>query len=172
MTLPVAFENPYGGPFIGGVGNTEIAAKYRLLHQEAVGIDVAIFPRVILPAPSNRVGDQHASLFLPVWIGKHMGKWTTYGGAGCTFPDEADLKNSCLLAWAVTCRVLPDLELGAEIFHETPDAAGGLHSTGLGFGARYDRSETLHFVGSIGPGIQNADETNQLSAYAAVLFTF
>jgi hypothetical protein len=65
-----------------------------------------------------------------------------------------------------------DLELGAEIYHQTPDATGALHSTGLGFGARYDASDALHFVGSFGPGIQNADETNQLSAYAAVLFTF
>lgn len=172
LTVPVAFENSNGGPFIGGVGNVEIAAKYRILHQETIGIDLSVFPRVFLPSASNRVGDQHASLFLPVWLGKHMGQWTTFGGGGCALSDAADSKDFCLVAWAVTYRVHDDLELGAEIYHQTPDAVGGLHTTGLGFGARYDKSETLHFVGSIGPGIQNADETNQLSAYAAVLFTF
>jgi|KBSMisStaDraftv2_1062788.scaffolds.fasta_scaffold281324_2 hypothetical protein len=172
LTLPVAYENPNGGPLVGGVANVELAAKYRILHQESNGIDLSVFPRVFLTSASNRIGDQHASLFLPVWLGKHMGKWTTFGGGGCTLSDAADSKDSCLLAWAVTYRVLDDLELGAEIYHQTPDAVGGLHTTGLGFGARYDRSETLHFVGSIGPGIQNADATNQLSAYAAVLFTF
>jgi len=172
LTVPVAFENPNGGPFIGGVGNVEIAAKYRILHQEANGIDLSVFPRVFLPSTSDRVGDQHASLFMPVWIGKHMGQWTTFGGGGCAFNDDADAKDFCLVAWAVTCRVHDNLELGAEIYHQTPDAVGALHTTGLGFGARYDKSETLHFVGSFGPGIQNADETNQLSAYAAVLFTF
>jgi hypothetical protein len=172
LTLPVAYDNPPGGPLIGGVANAEIAAKYRIFHQETDGFDLSIFPRVFLPSASDRVGDQHASLFLPVWLGKHMGKWTTFGGGGCAITDAADSKDYCLVAWALTYGVLDGLELGAEIYHQTPDATDGRHTTGLGLGARYDRSETLHLVGSIGPGIQNADETNQLSAYAAVLFTF
>ena len=171
-TLPVAYENPDGGPLIGGLSNVEFAAKYRILHQKSSGIDLSIFPRVILPSASNRVGDQHASLFLPVWLGRHMGKWSTFGGGGCTLNDAEGAKDSCLVGWAVTYRVLENLEVGGEIYHQTPDDSAGRHSTGLGFGARYDQSATLHFVGSIGPGIQNADETNQLSAYAAALFTF
>jgi hypothetical protein len=172
LTLPVAYENQNGGPMIGGIGNVELAAKYRILHQETNGIDLSVFPRVFLSSGSNRVRDQHPSFFLPVWLGKHMGKWNTFGGGGCALNNAADSKDFCLFAWAVTYRVLENLELGGEIYHQTPDVAGGLHTTGLGFGARYDRSGTLHFVGSLGPGIQNADETNQLSAYAAVLFTF
>lgn len=172
LTLPVTFENPDVGPFIGGFGNVEIAAKYRFLHQEANGFDLSVFPRVFLPSASNRVGDQHASLFLPVWLGKHMGQWTTFGGGGCALSSAADSKDFCLVAWAVTYRVHENLELGAEIYHQTPDAVGGLHTTGLGLGARYDSSEALHFVGSIGPGIQNANAANQLSTYAAVLFMF
>ena len=30
-------------------------------------MDVAVFPRVFLPSASTNVGDQHASLLLPVW---------------------------------------------------------------------------------------------------------
>jgi len=172
LTLPVGYGRQNGGPFIGGVANVEIAAKYRILHQETAGIDLSVFPRVFLPSASNRVGDQHASLFLPLWLGKHMGKWTTFGGGGCALNDAAGSKDFCLAAWAVTYRVRDVLELGAEIYHQTPDVAGGRHTTGLGVGARYDKSATFHFVGSIGPGIQNADETNQLSAYVAVLLTF
>ncbi|HEV7609954.1 MAG TPA: transporter [Steroidobacteraceae bacterium] len=172
LTLPFAYEHPNSGPFIGGIGNVEIAAKYRILHQEIDGIDLSVFPRIFLPSASDRVGDQRASLFLPVWLGKHMGKWTTFGGGGCAFSDAADSKTSCLAAWAVTYRVRENFEVGAEIYHQTPEVDGDHPTTGLGFGARYDKSETFHFVGSIGPGIQNAAETNQLSVYAAVLFTF
>jgi hypothetical protein len=172
LTLPVAYEHPNGGPLIGGAGNVEIAAKYRILHQETDGFDLSLFPRVFLPSASGRVGDQHASLFLPVWLGRHMGQWTTFGGGGCALNHYADSKDFCLAAWAVTYRVRDELELGAEIYHQTPDVVGGHHTTGLGFGARYDKSETYHFVGSIGPGIQNAADSNQVSAYAAVLITF
>jgi hypothetical protein len=172
LTVPVAYENQNAGPLIGGVGNVEVAAKYRILHEETDGISLSVFPRVFLPSASARVGDPDASFFLPIWVGKHFGKWTTFGGGGCALNDAGDSKNYCLIAWAVTCHVHENLELGAEIYHQSPDANGELHTTGLGFGARYDRSKALHFVGSIGPGIQNADANNQLSAYAALLFTF
>jgi len=172
LTVPIAYEHPDGGPLIGGVGNIEIAAKYRILHQDDVGVDVAVFPRVFLPSVSSRVGDRHASLFLPVWIGRHMDKWTTFGGGGCAINNGGGSRNYCLAGWALTYRVRADLELGAEIYHQTPDAVGARHTTGLNFGARYDVSENFHLVGSIGPGIQNADETNQVSAFAALLFTF
>src|SRR6185295_9870089 len=45
LTLPVAFEDPRGGSFVSGVGNVELAAKYRILHQDTHGIDLSIFPR-------------------------------------------------------------------------------------------------------------------------------
>jgi hypothetical protein len=68
--------------------------------------------------------------------------------------------------------VLPKLQLGVELFHQTADMRGGHATTGLGAGARYDLSDNYHLMASIGPGIENAAETNQYSWYAALLFTF
>ncbi len=50
--VPVSFNNPSGGRTATGLGNVELAAKYRFLHQEDFGWDVAVFPRVFLPAGS------------------------------------------------------------------------------------------------------------------------
>jgi hypothetical protein len=78
----------------------------------------------------------------------------------------------CQVGWTVTNQVTPELQLGAEVYHQTADAHGGRASTGLGFGAVYDLSETYHLMASVGPGLQNADETGRYAWYAAVLFTF
>lgn len=171
-TFPIAYEHPVGAPIIGGLGNVELAAKYRFLHQEDFGVDVVVFPRVFLPSGSHRVGDQHAVFFLPVWLGREIGAWTTFGGGGCAINRGDGSQDYCLLGWAVTRKIADDLEIGAEIYHQTPDAKGARTSTSLGVGARYDLNETFHIVTSIGPGIQNARETNQWSWYSAVLFTF
>ena len=69
-TLPAGFDQPVGGKTVVGLGNIELAAKYRFLHQATFGLDVAIFPRVFLPSGSGKIGDNHASLLLPLWVQK------------------------------------------------------------------------------------------------------
>jgi hypothetical protein len=170
--LPLEYDSPSHSGTVAGIGNIELAAKYRFLHQEDFGWDVAVFPRVFLPSASRLVGDSHASFLIPIWVGKYFGKWSTFGGGGCALNNGGDGQNYCLAGWALTRQITPQLHLGAEIYHQTADTHGGRASTGIGFGATYDLSENYHLMASSGPGIQNADETNRASWYAALLFTF
>ena len=170
--VPIGWDNPQNGASSTGFGNIELAAKYEFLHQDEFGVDVSFFPRVSLPASSAPLGERHVSLQLPVWIQRNWGAWTTFGGGGCTLDHGNGAKNSCLFGWAVTNQVAPHLQLGAEIYHETAEMAGGKASTGLGFGATYDLNDTLHLMASAGPGIQNAQETGHYTWYAALLLTF
>ena len=80
--LPVAFDTPSGNGTTADPGNIELAAKYKFLHQEDYGWDVAVFPRVFLPAGSASAGERHVSLLLPLWIGRDWGHWSTFGGGG------------------------------------------------------------------------------------------
>jgi hypothetical protein len=170
--LPMAYSDPRNGPVVGGLGNVELAAKYRFLRQDTFGWDVAVFPRVFLPSASAHVGEQHASFFLPVFVEKDWDKWSMFGGGGCTLDNGGGSKDFCQAGWALTREVLPDLHIGAEIYHQTADTRGGRASTGIGFGATYDLSENYHLMASAGPGIQNAADTNRDTWYAAMLFTF
>src|ERR1044072_5471667 len=40
--LPLEYDVPSGAPSVTGVGNIELAAKYRFLHQDDFGWDVAV----------------------------------------------------------------------------------------------------------------------------------
>jgi len=170
--LPAGFDDPRTGAPAQSLGNIELAAKYRFLHQSDFGWDVAFFPRVFLPAGSARVGERHASLLLPVWIGRDFGDWSTFGGGGCEIGHGGGSKDFCLMGWALARQVLPDLQLGAEIYHQTAVTRGGRAATGLGAGAIWDLTGNYHLLASWGPGIQNAGETGRDSWYAAILFTF
>ncbi len=169
--VPVSYENLNGASRQSGVGNIELAAKIRLLHQDTFGWDVAVFPRLFLPSGSD-LGDQHASLLLPIWIGREGENWSTFGGGGCAINRGGDSQDYCVAGWAVTRRVLPNLQIGGELFHQSADTEGGFASTTLGLGATSDLNEHVHFLGYAGTGLQNRDETGRTSWYSSVLFTF
>jgi hypothetical protein len=171
-TLPVAYNFGISSPALGGLGNIELAAKYRFLTQESFGLDVAIFPRVFLPSVSRNVGEQHASFLLPVWLEKDWGQWSAFGGGGCEISRGGDSQDFCLMGMVITRQIIPDLQLGLEVFHQTPDTRGGEATTSVGVGARYDLNEHFHLLGYLGRGIQNVDETDRYNWYASILFTF
>ena len=170
--LPVAYDSPSSGATVAGFGDMELAAKYRIVRQAALGWDIAVFPRVILPSGSRRVGERHASFLLPLWLEKDFGDWSTFGGGGCEINRGGGSKDFCLLGWALTRQVLPELQLGAEIFHQSAATKSGRPTTGIGAGLRYDVSANYHLLAYGGSGIQNARQSNELSWYAAVLFAF
>jgi hypothetical protein len=170
--LPLAWDEPNAGPSAVNLGNIELAAKYKFLHQDDVGVDVAFFPRVFLPAGSGDVDERHVSLLLPLWVGRSWDQWSTFGGGGCVLNRGGDSQDFCQVGWVITNQVSPKLQLGAEIYHQSADTRGGRASTGLGVGAIYDLSEHYHLLASAGPGLQNADETGRYLWYAALLFTF
>ena len=171
-TIALTGERAAPGGEEWGVGNIEFGAKYRFLHQDDFGLDVSAYPQVFLPHLSSGVGEPHAYVFLPIWMQKDWGDWSSFGGGGCTLGAGSGARDGCIAGWALTRRVLPDLTLGPEIYHSTPDTRGGRASTGIGFGAIYDLSDTYHLLASYGPGIQNAAETDRMTWYAALEFTF
>jgi hypothetical protein len=171
-TVPIAYQSLAERSVAAGFGNTELAAKYRFLHQSEIGWDVAVFPRVFLPSGSSVVGDRHSSFLLPLWLEEDWDDWSTFGGGGCELNRGGGSKNFCQAGWVLTRQILPELQLGTEIVHQTADAVGGHPSTGIGVGLRYDVSDNFHLLGYAAPGLQNAAQTARWSWYASVLFTF
>ena len=104
--LPLAWSIPNAGASETELGNIELAAKYRFLHQADAGVDVAFFPRVFLPAGSSEVGEHHVSLLLPFWVQRSWERWTTFGGGGCEINHGGGSQNFCMLGWAVTFLVI------------------------------------------------------------------
>jgi len=170
--VPLAFDAPSGALGDVSLGQVELAAKWRVLHQDEIGLDVAIFPRVFLPAGSPAVGERNTSLLLPVWVEKDWGDWSIFGGGACALNQSALTDNYCLAGGTLTRQVLPNLQLGVEIYHQTSAARDGRATTSLGAGVKYDLSENIHLLGYLAPTIENAPETSRYVWYGSVLWTF
>jgi hypothetical protein len=170
-TLPIGYESMAAGGTRAGLSNIELAAKYRFLHQANVGWDVAVFPRLFLPSGSA-VGDRSPSLLLPVWVQRDLGKgWTTFGGGGCLLSAAGVAHDSCIAGWVLTRDLSKNLHVGTELFHRT-SSADAPATTSVGMGVTYDLDDNYHLLGYVRRGIQNTEQTDRVSWYAAVLFTF
>jgi Putative MetA-pathway of phenol degradation len=171
-TIASAFAQAPGTRDVAGFGDLQLGAKYRFIHQADWGVDVALVPGLSLPTHSDlALGREGVVPSLGLQFEKDWGDWSVFGGGGCLFPHDNLSQDFCLMGGAVTWQIMPDLQLGAEIYHATPGARFGLHTTGLGFGATYDVSERYHLLFSAGPGIQNVTVTNGLSWYTALQIT-
>ena len=171
-TLPAGFDRSSAGGTNFGLSNIELAAKYRFLHQDTFGLDVAVFPRVFLPSGSNTIGDNRTSVLLPVWVEKDWKRgWSAFGGGGCVF-SAIRAADFCLAGAVLTYQLTPKLQIGAELLHQTADSHGAPASSSVGLGWRYDLSNNFHLLGYVRRGVENTQQTDRYSWYASVLFTF
>ncbi len=116
---------------------------------------------------SRGLGVGHVRLFLPVWVQKSFGDWTTYGAGGYWINqnDTYGDKNYWFVGWLLQRKITDKLILGGEIFHQTADSIAGVDQTGFNLGGQYDFDEHNHLLFSAGRGFQNASETNLFSWY-------
>ena len=176
LVVPMAFDSPAGGPTVTGLGDTELGAKYRLITpgEDDRYPQVGIFPLVEMPTGNvgRGLGAGKMREYLPVWIQKDWDDWTTYGGGGYWINPGAGNRNYWFVGWLLQRQVTKQLALGAEIFHQTADMAGGKPVTSFNAGGIYDFNDHYHFLFSGGRGLQNPALKNQFSYYLAIQNTF
>ena len=147
-----------------GVGDVELAAKYRFLHQAegAATPDVSFFPRVFVPTAGRRFGSGHVGLLLPIWAQKDVGAWSVFGGGGYQVNPGAGLRNFWQGGAAVTRNVTPRLQVGAEGYAQGDDAADGGGYTTINFGLSYKLVEHWSVLASAGPTWVSGGEHGQV----------
>src|ERR1039458_765831 len=161
-----------------GMATQSLVLNTALLKRTRTGsrLQVGIFPMLELPtgSPSRGLGAGHVRLFLPVWVQKSFGEWTTYGGGGYWInqSDRFGDKDYWFAGWLLQRKITDKLTLGGEIYHQTADKVDGVDSTGFNLGGSYDFDEHNHLLFSGGTGFQNASATNLYSWYLGYQITY
>jgi hypothetical protein len=173
---PIAFDQREDNGTHRGYGDMELGVKYRFIDEDEDGWrpQVGTFPMFEIPTgnASRNLGAGHSRQFIPLWVQKSFGAWTTYGGGGYWINHGAGNRNYWYTGWLLQRQVTEALALGGELFHQTPDTDGGSSTTGFNFGGIYDFTVNHHLLFSAGRGLQHAATTDEFSYYAAYLLTF
>ncbi len=168
---PLAFSANQNEKTNYGYGDTEFGIKYRFVKETAWCPQIGIFPIVELPTgnPDKELGSGKVQVYLPLWIQKSFGKWTTYGGAGYWINPGTGNRNWQFFGWQVQYQVLEKLSLGTELYHVTASTMDGKNETRFNFGTVIDLSEMSHLLISVGSSIKG---TTQAQGYIGYQLTF
>ncbi len=177
----LAYDNAPGEGGQFGLGDTELGAKYRFITpgDQDWFPQVGVFPLVELPSGDARrgLGAGYVQAFLPLWIQKDFGKWTTYGGGGYWINPGPGNRNFWYAGWLLQRQVTDKLMLGGEVFHATSSMDGRRDSSGFNMGGQYDLTEHDHLLFSIGRGgtlyaVDAAAVNYPFTYYVAYQWTF
>jgi hypothetical protein len=171
IILPYAFSKQTGEPESRGLGDAELGVKYRFLQETKRRPMVGIFPLVETPTGSSSrgLGSGHLQLFLPIWVQKSWGPWTTYGGGGYFINPGPPNRDYWLLGWELQKDLNKRLTLGGEIFGTTPVAVDAPHEFNFNIGGYYNFNDGHHLLFSAGRSIRG---DVKLMTYIGYQWTF
>jgi hypothetical protein len=170
IVVPYAFDRPENARSQGGLGDTELGIKYRFLQETETLPQLGTFPLVELPTGSagKGLGAGHTQVYLPLWVQKSWGPWTTYGGSGWWRNPGDGNRNWTFLGWLLQRDLGEHLTLGAETFHASAMTLRGQASTGFNTGGQVNFSEKHHLLFSAG---RNVSGDRQSVFYLGYQFT-
>lgn len=144
LVVPLSYSRPAERTDAYGFGDVEIGAKFRFVQETHGRPQVGVFPLVELPAgdASRGLGAGHTRLFIPIWLQKSFGKWTTYGGGGYWINPGEGNQNWWFAGWQIQVQASPFFAPGVELFYQTPSAPPSLAP---GTPSEIGRSAEIHF---------------------------
>ncbi|MEZ0256195.1 MAG: transporter [Chthoniobacter sp.] len=175
VQLHVLVANVYnkapGEPARFGYGDTELGVKYRFVHETDYCPQIAFYPAVEIPTGNRNedLGNGKAQVFLPVWLEKKFGDWTTYGGGGYWFNPGLGNRDNWFAGWEVQRKITSNLTLGAEVQLRTPESIENHTTVALNAGGSWDLSDTYHILFSAGHTVKGPSE---FQGYLGLQITF
>jgi hypothetical protein len=171
LIAPLQYVKPEGASSQYGYGDTELGIKFRFIQETDYLPQVGIFPMVELPTgdADKGLGNGKAQYFLPVWLQKSWGPWTTYGGGGYWINPGEGNKDWWQFGWLIQRDINKILTLGTELYYKTASTEDGKATTGYTLGAIINITENHHILLSAG---QDINGPNYLSVYIGYQLTF
>jgi hypothetical protein len=154
-----------------GYGDTELGAKIRFIKESKWCPEIGIFPLVELPTgnPDKSLGNGNTQVYIPLWLQKTFGKWTTYGGAGYWFNPGQDNRNWQFYGLTLQYQLLEKMSIGAELYHSTSPTRFDSGETRFNIGSVIDLNQTSHLLFSAGSSLNGS---TKFQCYIGYQLTF
>jgi len=170
IVAPMGYAHATGETHYG-YSDTEIGAKYRFIQETDNTPQVGVFPLVEIPTGNQAkdLGHGKTQVFLPVWIQKSWGDFTTYGGGGYWYNPGTDSKNYVFAGWEAQYDFSKLLTLGCEIYYHTADSPSSKSESAFNIGGYVNFNEHNHLLFSIGRSMASGGATTGYLGYQVTI---
>ena len=167
LIAPLQYIKPEGSSSQYGYGDTEVGVKYRFVQETEYFPQMAVFPLIEFPTGDSDkgLGSGRTQYFLPIWLQKSWGPWSSYGGGGYWINPGIDNKNYWYFGWQAQRALAKWFSLGAELFYTTPTTRDGDHVLGYNIGGIVNLTEKHHVIFSAGTDIHGQNLSRYYAAY-------
>jgi hypothetical protein len=171
LIAPLVYARPTNGATAYGSGDLELGAKLRFIEEGEWVPMMGTFPLVELPTGSEPrgLGGGQVRVFIPLWVQKSFGPWTTYGGGGYWINPRAGNQNYWYVGWQAQRQLSKLATLGGEVFYTTADRIGGTGNLRFNLGLVLDFTEHHHLLLSAGRSIAGDTKFQCYVAYQLTL---
>jgi hypothetical protein len=152
-----------------GLGDLELGLKYRFVREGGRTPQIATFPLILLPFGKDQAGASDKSVFLPIWLQKTFGRWTTYGGGGYWRNPGPGKTDYLQASWLIQRSIARSLSVGTELFYQTKRTVDGASRLAFNVGATVNLTDDHHLLVSVGRDIHGG---NAFVGYLAFRWTF
>lgn len=170
--VPIAYDVSPADRTVFGIGDIELGAKYRFIHEGDRMPEIGAFPLLEIPTGSvhETLGNGHMQAFLPIWAQKNWDTWSLYGGGGYGINSFSGPGNWGFFGAVLQKQLTKNVLVGLELFHQTVyEVDFPNKGTGFNVGTVIDFSDQHHLLLSAGRSISGPIN---FQFYIAYQFTF
>lgn len=171
VAVPLAFATNDGVRSVAG-GDLALSAKYRLIDNEAAGVQISFAPELTLPTAGKGLGAGKVAGFLSLWAQKDLGAWSLFGGGGYAINPGAGNNHYWTGGIALIRRVDERLTLGIEANRQGADTVGERAGTSLGAGLEWQLRAPFRLLASGGPTFPDGGGTASYHGYLALALDY
>ncbi|HWY39945.1 MAG TPA: hypothetical protein VNX27_04040 [Chthoniobacterales bacterium] len=168
QTAPTILKRSDHGP-IGGLGETELAVKWRFVDEDRSGFDMSMYPRVIFnifqSSVRRGIAEDGTRFQIPFQIAKTFGRWHVDGEGG---PLASSVGRSEWLYGIVAGYDLGKPTMLMAELNGTSRMNFTRDTLTVNFGLRHQLAETRILILSFGHEIRSAGEPTALIGYFGV----
>jgi len=155
LEIPVRIVHEDNNGTAAGPGDLLLGVKWRFFNSEKSQVQLGIYPQLLLPTGdrARALGDGGSAFVFPLLAQKNWEKWTLYGNIGYWWQTAAETRNY-LYAGAVLEREINErLELGVELFGNSPKERGGRPDVAFNIGGTWKLSKHVNMLFAAGRDI-------------------
>jgi hypothetical protein len=148
LEIPVSIVNRDNNGTATGVGELLLGVKWRFFNNEKWQVQLGIYPQLLLPTGNRArdLGQGRPAFVLPLVAQKSWEKWTIYGNVGYWWQTASETRNYVYAGAVLEREINERLELGVELFGNSPKERGGHSDLAFNIGGTWKLSQHLNLL--------------------------